>query len=174
MLILIRVRDFPGSTFRDFYLSLLLYKNPLRDIIFLQKDPIVVGDIVWLVYYIGIHYTAIHYFLTAGANPGFLDETETPKERELRHSLMGGSGRREAVDSDGDADEENIGFGISSRVSDGAELRTLSKGRRQEKAQIDESRLIVDQSTSIDDEHVQGDSEGASRVQPRVTTLTDG
>ena len=53
-----------------------MYKNPLRDILTLQSEAITAGGLLWLIYYIGIHYAAIHYFLTSGSNPGFVDETD--------------------------------------------------------------------------------------------------
>ena len=65
-----------------YYLALLVYKNPMRDILFFQKEDMGLSDLLYVIYYAGIHGLAIYYFLTAGENPGFVDETET--ESELR------------------------------------------------------------------------------------------
>ena len=71
-----------------FYVALIMYKNPMRDILSFQKEEsISLGDIVWVIYYIGIHYAAIHYFLTTGQNPGFVDETETEIELKAKEML---------------------------------------------------------------------------------------
>ena len=64
-----------------YYFSLLLYKNPMRDILFLQKEDLGFSDLLYVLYYVGIHAAAIYYFLTAGRNPGFVDDTETEGER---------------------------------------------------------------------------------------------
>eukprot|EP00354_Favella_ehrenbergii_P000547 CAMPEP_0170454420 /NCGR_PEP_ID=MMETSP0123-20130129/2675_1 /TAXON_ID=182087 /ORGANISM="Favella ehrenbergii, Strain Fehren 1" /LENGTH=58 /DNA_ID=CAMNT_0010717121 /DNA_START=224 /DNA_END=400 /DNA_ORIENTATION=+ len=53
----------------------------MRDILFLQKEDLGFGDLFYVLYYVGIHAAAIHFFLTAGADPGFVDETETEGER---------------------------------------------------------------------------------------------
>ena len=58
-----------------YYLSLLLYSNPLRDIL-VFKNGFILGDFIYLIFYIGFHGLAIYYFLTAGARPGFVNETE--------------------------------------------------------------------------------------------------
>ena len=60
-----------------YYLSLLVYKNPMRDILFLQKDQLCYSDFLYVVYYIAVHSLAIHYFLTAGNQPGVVDEVDT-------------------------------------------------------------------------------------------------
>ena len=58
-----------------YYLSLMLYSNPLRDIITL-KNGFILSDFIYLIYYTSFHGLAIYYFLTAGARPGFVNETE--------------------------------------------------------------------------------------------------
>ena len=67
-----------------YYLSLLIYKNPMRDILFFQKEDMGFGDLLYVLYYAGIHGLAIYFFLTAGYSPGFVDETETEGELKRR------------------------------------------------------------------------------------------
>jgi hypothetical protein len=69
-----------------YYLSLILYSNPLRDII-LFKNGFDFSDILYLIYYIGIHGLAMHYFLTAGAKPGFVSDTETEVDKKAFEML---------------------------------------------------------------------------------------
>ena len=57
-----------------YYAALLWYKNPMRDILLLQKAT-TLGDWLYVCYYIAMHALAIHFFLTAGDNPGFVEET---------------------------------------------------------------------------------------------------
>ena len=64
-------RLFYFITYGLYYLTLIVYKNPLRDIILLDAD-FSIGNLFYVVYYVGVHALAIHYFLTAGANPGFV------------------------------------------------------------------------------------------------------
>ena len=73
-----------------FYLTLMIYKNPLRDIItFASSDEeggvrSTISGWLWLVYYFGLHGIAIFYFLTTATNPGFVDDTWTESERKER------------------------------------------------------------------------------------------
>ena len=64
-------RLFYFITYGLFYLTLIVYKNPLRDIVLLDAD-FGIANLLYVVYYVGVHALAIHYFLTAGANPGFV------------------------------------------------------------------------------------------------------
>ena len=66
-------------TYGLFYLTLLVYKNPLRDILSFAVDFSFL-NILYVLYYVGIHGLAIHYFMTAGANPGFVSDTTTSAE----------------------------------------------------------------------------------------------
>ena len=68
-------RLFYFITYGLYYISLLLYKNPLRDMIFFQREEFYVSDIFYLAYYVGMHGLAIYYFLTAGENPGFVEDS---------------------------------------------------------------------------------------------------
>ena len=73
-------RLFYFITYGAFYGSLLWYNNPFRAILFFQKEDYGFGDFLFLVVYIAVHGAAIHYFMTAGENPGFVDETQTSLE----------------------------------------------------------------------------------------------
>ena len=68
-------RLFYFITYGLFYLSLLLYRNPMRDILFFATD-FTFGNLFYLFYYFGIHGLAIYYFLTAGGNPGFVEVSD--------------------------------------------------------------------------------------------------
>ena len=65
-------RLFYFITYGFFYLTLILYKNPMRDILLFDID-FSFTNLLYVVYYVAVHALAIHYFLTAGANPGFVD-----------------------------------------------------------------------------------------------------
>ena len=72
-------RLFYFITYGLYYGALLIYKNPLRDVIFFAND-FAVGDLIWLLYYVSMHAIAIKYFLTAGNNPGFVKESDPDVE----------------------------------------------------------------------------------------------
>ena len=96
-----------------FYFSLLLYANRLRDILLL-KNGFNLADFVYLLYYIAIHGLAIYFFLTAGANPGFVGETATESDQkalEMKRLHKQPSGAT-TEEEDGEDDEENLGFPI--------------------------------------------------------------
>ncbi len=61
-----------------FYFSLYKYPNQLR-------NP---ESIAYMIIYYLIHATSIFLFLTAGRNPGFVDETETPQSRREKAKLF--------------------------------------------------------------------------------------
>jgi len=61
-----------------FYFSLYKYPNQLR-------NP---ESIAYMLIYYLIHATSIFLFLTAGGNPGFVDETETPQSRREKAKLF--------------------------------------------------------------------------------------
>ena len=65
-------RLFYFITYGFFYLTLIMYKNPMRDILLFDID-FSFSNLLYVVYYFSVHALAIHYFLTAGANPGFVD-----------------------------------------------------------------------------------------------------
>lgn len=80
-------RLFYFITYGLFYLTLIVYKNPLRDILLLDAEFSIV-NLFYIFYYVGVHALAIHYFLTAGDNPGFVatqDEhgSEDYEEKEM-------------------------------------------------------------------------------------------
>ena len=41
----------------------------------------IIGDISYILYFFGIQAIAVYYFLTAGENPGFVDETESEESK---------------------------------------------------------------------------------------------
>ena len=43
----------------------------MRDILLLDAG-FSIGNLFYVVYYVGVHAMAIHYFMTAGENPGFV------------------------------------------------------------------------------------------------------
>jgi len=47
----------------------------MRDILFLQKEDLGLSDLFYILYYVAIHALAIYYFMTAGEDPGYVDET---------------------------------------------------------------------------------------------------
>ena len=57
-----------------FWLSCLLYPNPLRDAL-IMKDGYSIKSLLYVLYYCIVTGLSIHYFLTAGKNPGYVDET---------------------------------------------------------------------------------------------------
>ena len=79
-------RMFYFITYGLFYLTLMIYKNPLRDIILFQVDFSFV-NLLYVVYFVGVHGLGIHYFMTAGDDPGFVSDTQTEfdhKSHEMR------------------------------------------------------------------------------------------
>jgi len=94
-----------------YYLSLMLYSNPLRDII-LFKNGFSLRDVLYLIYYVGIHGLAIHYFLTAGTKPGFVSDTETEIDKKAFEMLQIQHQPSGHTTEDEEDDEENIGFPI--------------------------------------------------------------
>jgi hypothetical protein len=61
-----------------FYFSVYKYPNHLR-------NP---ESIVYMLIYYLIHLISIFLFLSAGRNPGFVDETETPQSRREKAKLF--------------------------------------------------------------------------------------
>lgn len=66
-----------------FYVAVVKYPNKLRDV----DLP---SDLWYLLEYFLSHALSIYLFLTAGSNPGFVDETETPKSRREKAKLFVG------------------------------------------------------------------------------------
>jgi len=66
-----------------FYVAVVKYPNKLRDV----DLP---SDLWYLIEYFLSHALSIYLFLTAGSNPGFVDETETPKSRREKAKLFVG------------------------------------------------------------------------------------
>ena len=80
-------RGFYFVTYGLFYVTLLLYKNQMRDILTFsreQEEGSLIADLLYVLYYFGTHGLAIYYFMTAGDDPGFVDATETESEKQLR------------------------------------------------------------------------------------------
>ena len=78
-------RLFYFITYGFFYLTLIFYKNPMRDILLFDID-FSFANLLYVAYYVTVHALAIHYFLTAGANPGYVDgedEDENEEDAEL-------------------------------------------------------------------------------------------
>ena len=74
-------------TYGLYYVTLIVYKNPLRDIILFQVDFSFV-NLLYVVYYIGVHGLAIYYFMTAGGEPGFVDETISESDRKSTEMMQ--------------------------------------------------------------------------------------
>lgn len=72
-----------------FYLTLIIYKNPLRDILVFDAE-FSFSNLLYVVYYVSVHALAIHYFLTAGAEPGFvaLPDSEEKDNDELARKAI--------------------------------------------------------------------------------------
>ena len=95
----------------------MLYSNPLRDIITL-KNGFILSDFIYLIYYTSFHGLAIYYFLTAGARPGFVNETEAEiDQKTLEMQRIQRQYSLNDTTEDEEDDEENIGFPIE-RKSD--------------------------------------------------------
>ena len=112
-----------------FYLSLCLYQNKLRDA-FLFAEGGIIANIVYILYYFGVSGAAIYYFLTAGENPGFVDETETEDARRMRELKV----KMTTSESSEDADDTiNMGLDTSSPeiIKDRQDLSTsLARGSK--------------------------------------------
>lgn len=68
-----------------FYIAVCYYPNQLR-------DAVVSGDLeslTYVVFYVGVQVVSVFYFLTAGRNPGFVDETETPESKKEKAAHLG-------------------------------------------------------------------------------------
>ena len=95
-----------------FYISLLMYKNPMRDILFFQRDAFHFSDVLYVIYYFGTHGLAIYFFLTAGGNPGFADEGSEANIGMHRIFKRERSDDTLSLGSE-EEDEENVGFSVS-------------------------------------------------------------
>ena len=94
-----------------FYFSCLLYQNKLRDAL-LFKNGSFIGNLAYLIYFIGISGAAIYYFITTGKNPGFVDETISEDDKRIFELKV----KKEAsVDSE---DCETIDMGLETTESD--------------------------------------------------------
>ena len=126
----------------------------MRDILLLQKEDLGLSDLLYVVYYIGIHASAIYFFLTAGSNPGFVDETETQLDQELteaHHRMkqieLQQTDSIELRDED-DEEEENIGFSASD--TDVVQRKKTQNMSNYSKVTIDDSEAgISSRNTSV-------------------------
>ena len=94
-----------------FYLSCMLYQNKLRDAI-MFVDGSFIGNITYVVYYFTISGAAIYYFMTAGKNPGFVDETISEVDKKMFELKVK---KEESVDSE---DCETIDMGLETTESE--------------------------------------------------------
>ena len=76
-------RAFYFVMFALFYVAVVKYPNKLRDVA-------LPSELWYLLEYIVSHALSIYLFLTAGRNPGFVDETETPNSRREKAKLFVG------------------------------------------------------------------------------------
>ena len=100
-------RIFYFALYGLFYLSVCLYNNKLRDAFLMIGDSLIT-NMIYVLYYFGISGAAIYYFLNAGKNPGFVDETESEdskKRRELKLKMQASESSEEA--------DETIDIGLS-------------------------------------------------------------
>ena len=82
-------RLFYFITYGFFYLTLIMYKNPMRDILLFEVE-VSLSNLLYVVYYVSVHALAIHYFLTAGANPGFveIEDSDEVDESEMARKAI--------------------------------------------------------------------------------------
>ena len=76
-------RTFYFALYILFYFSCCLYQNPLRDSLLFVEGGII-SNLFYILHYFGVSGLAIYYFLTAGKNPGFVDETESEDAKRLK------------------------------------------------------------------------------------------
>ena len=74
-----------------------------------MKDGSIIGNLFYILNYFGISGAAIYYFLNAGKNPGFVDETETEDSKTARELRV----KMRTSESSEDADE-TIDIGLNS------------------------------------------------------------
>jgi len=92
-------RAFYFTMYALFYLSVLLYPNKLTDALY---DPLNFGNLLYVSYFFTIQCLATYFFITAGLNPGYVDETQT--EEIVSIKVAGG---------DEEDDEEAVGFSMN-------------------------------------------------------------
>lgn len=81
-------RGFYFVMYTAFYIAVCYYPNQLRDAVVAAAG----GDLyslTYVVFYIGNQVVAVFYFLTAGRNPGFVDETETAESKREKAAHLG-------------------------------------------------------------------------------------
>ena len=100
-------RGFYFALYVLFYFSLCLYQNDLRDAVLFVEGGIV-ANIVYILHYFGVSGAAIYYFMTAGENPGFVDETESEEAKRLKELKLRA---QQTSESSEDADE-TINMGL--------------------------------------------------------------
>jgi len=81
--VLISARAFYFVMFALFQFDALYYPNKLR-------TAFTDHSLFSLILYSTVHLLSIWLFLTAGSNPGFVDETETPNSRREKAKLFVG------------------------------------------------------------------------------------
>ena len=59
----------------------------MRDILTFETE-FSFANLLYVLYYIGVHGLAIHYFLTAGANPGFVALHDEPEDSEISPKIQ--------------------------------------------------------------------------------------
>ena len=74
-----------------------------------MTDGSIIGNLFYIIHYFGISGAAIYYFLNAGKNPGFVDETETEDSKTARELRV----KMRTSESSEDADE-TIDIGLNS------------------------------------------------------------
>lgn len=80
---LISARAFYFIMFALFQFAALYYPNKL-------KSAFHTNSVFYLALYYSVHLISLWLFLTAGSNPGFVDETETPNSRREKAKLFVG------------------------------------------------------------------------------------
>lgn len=76
-------RGFYVITYILFYLAVYKYPNDFSDNL---AEGAYISDSIFIAFQI----ISLYYFLTAGKNPGFVDETETQESREEKAKLFVG------------------------------------------------------------------------------------
>jgi hypothetical protein len=64
-----------------YYVAVFIYPNDLA--LAFQE-----GAYIYLAFSVFIHFISIFFFLTAGSNPGYVSETETPKSKKEKAQMF--------------------------------------------------------------------------------------